>query len=120
MAACHGVRQPGALPFANCVTCTCQSVWASSVKGLTGLSPNSETVSGRHSMWDLAQSGYSIEVLFFPASLSKLSAVCLRFWVTEMFFHSPPPSFLPGSLSSPSIFLISSTVHFTGLAIFLW
>lgn len=70
-------------------------------------------------MWDLAQSGYSIEILFFPASLSKLSAVCLSFWVTEMFFHSPPPSFLPGSLSSPSIFLISSTVHFTGLVIFL-
>lgn len=39
MAACHGVRQPRALPFANCVTWTCQFVWASSVKGLTGLSP---------------------------------------------------------------------------------
>lgn len=78
-------------------------------------------MSGRQSMGDLAQSGGSVEVLFSPASLSEFPAICPCFWVTEMFFHSPPPSFfLPGSLSSPSISTISSSVPCSGLATFYW
>lgn len=57
---------------------------------------NRETVSGRRSLGDPAQSGGSVEVLLSPASLAEFPSICLCFWVTEMFFHSPPPSFFFG------------------------
>lgn len=65
---------------------------------------SSETVSGRQSMGGLAKSGGSVEVLFSPASLSEFPAICPCFWVTEMFFHSPPPSFFCLALSAAPLY----------------
>lgn len=62
-------------------------------------------MSGRQPMGDLAKSGGSVEVLFSPASLSEFPAICPCFWVTEMFFHSPPPSFFFAWLSQQPLYI---------------
>lgn len=89
MAACHDVIRPGPA-IAHGVT---WAFGASPAKVLMGYHRDPGDAEWKAPYVGLGTERMPNRNLSLLASLAKLRSVCLCFWMTEMFFHGPPPSF---------------------------